>query len=71
MVFCLLLSWINSLHAQDLRFTQVTKSLSNVFDMAQDKQGYLWIATRDQGLKRYDGINFKVYTNDRVILIRW
>ena len=64
MVFCLLLSWINSLHAQDLRFTQVTKSLSNVFDMAQDKQGYLWIATRDQGLKRYDGINFKVYTND-------
>src|SRR6187399_1124080 len=64
MVFCLLLSWINSLHAQDLRFTQVTKSLSNVFDMAQDKQGYLWIATQNQGLKRYDGINFKSYTND-------
>jgi ligand-binding sensor domain-containing protein len=32
--------------------------------MVQDKQGFLWIATLNQGLKRYDGINFKTYTND-------
>src|SRR5688572_7427918 len=63
-VFYLLLFCVNALHAQDLRFTQVTKNFSGVNDMMQDKQGYLWIATRDQGLKRYDGINFKAYTND-------
>ena len=64
-VFCLLLLCLNRLHAQDLRFTQVIKNTAaQISDIAQDKQGYLWIATRDQGLKRYDGINFKVYTND-------
>ena len=63
--FCLLLFCTNVLHAQDLRFTQVTTNFSAaIADMTQDKQGFLWVATYDQGLKRYDGINFKVYTND-------
>jgi len=63
--FCLLLFCVNAMHAQDLRFTQVTKNFSAaISDMAEDKQGFLWLATYDQGLKRYDGINFKIYTNN-------
>ena len=63
--FCLLLFCTNALHAQELRFNQVIKnSTGPIFDIVQDKQGFLWIATLNQGLKRYDGINFKTYTND-------
>jgi signal transduction histidine kinase/ligand-binding sensor domain-containing protein/CheY-like chemotaxis protein len=29
----------------------------------QDKQGFLWVATRD-GLNRYDGYHFKIFRND-------
>ncbi|GAB4046015.1 ligand-binding sensor domain-containing protein [Spirosoma litoris] len=34
-----------------------------VFDLAQDQKGFMWIATKD-GLNRYDGYNFKVFTHD-------
>ena len=34
-----------------------------VNDILQDQEGFLWIATKD-GLNRYDGYNFKVFTND-------
>jgi len=34
-----------------------------VFDLKQDQKGFIWIATKD-GLNRYDGYNFKVFTND-------
>jgi len=34
-----------------------------IYDMIQDKTGFLWLATKD-GLNRYDGNNFKVFTND-------
>nr|WP_293836971.1 ATP-binding protein [uncultured Arsenicibacter sp.] len=34
-----------------------------VFDMKQDRKGFIWVATKD-GLNRYDGYNFKVYTPD-------
>jgi signal transduction histidine kinase/DNA-binding response OmpR family regulator/ligand-binding sensor domain-containing protein len=34
-----------------------------VYDLMQDKEGFIWIATKD-GLNRYDGYNFKVYTHD-------
>ena len=64
-VFTFLLLCTNALHAQELRFNQVIKNSTGlIFDMVQDKQGFLWIATLNQGLKRYDGINFKTYTND-------
>ena len=33
-------------------------------DILQDRQGYMWFATRD-GLNRYDGLQFTVYRNDR------
>jgi ligand-binding sensor domain-containing protein len=35
---------------------------SNVFDIDQDPNGYLWFAT-DNGLSMYDGINFLNYSN--------
>ena len=34
-----------------------------VFTLLQDREGFLWVATKD-GLNRYDGYNFKVFTND-------
>lgn len=34
-----------------------------VFDIIQDAEGFLWIATKN-GLNRYDGYNFRVFTND-------
>ena len=34
-----------------------------VFDMLQDTEGFMWVATKN-GLNRYDGYSFKVFTND-------
>jgi signal transduction histidine kinase/DNA-binding response OmpR family regulator/ligand-binding sensor domain-containing protein len=34
-----------------------------VFDVLQDKEGFIWVATKN-GLNRYDGYSFKVFTND-------
>jgi len=34
-----------------------------VFDILQDKEGFIWVATKN-GLNRYDGYGFKVFTND-------
>ncbi len=48
-------------------FSQLTDadglSQSTIFSMIQDKDGYLWLGTID-GLNRYDGYEFKVYSND-------
>ncbi len=34
-----------------------------IFDIEQTDDGFLWFATKD-GLNRYDGYNFKMFTND-------
>ncbi len=34
-----------------------------VFDMLQDKEGFIWVATKN-GLNRYDGYSFKIFAND-------
>lgn len=34
-----------------------------IFDIRQSRDGFMWIATKD-GLNRYDGYRFTVYTND-------
>ena len=34
-----------------------------IFDLLQDKEGFIWVATKN-GLNRYDGYSFKVFTND-------
>ncbi len=36
---------------------------SEVYDLAEDRDGYLWIATGD-GLARYDGVGFRVWRYD-------
>jgi len=38
-------------------------SQSVVYDILQDKRGFMWFATQD-GLNRYDGYKFKVYKAD-------
>lgn len=42
-----------------------TEGLSQGFvnDILQDRDGFMWFATKD-GLNRYDGYQFKVYTHD-------
>ncbi|MCL4705523.1 sigma 54-interacting transcriptional regulator [bacterium] len=53
--------------SHDIRFEQVSveQGLSNyaVAKIAQDQQGFLWIATED-GLNKYDGYAFTVYKPD-------
>jgi ligand-binding sensor domain-containing protein len=34
-----------------------------IFDLLQDRNGFLWFATKD-GLNRYDGYSFQVFQND-------
>ncbi len=34
-----------------------------IFDITQSRDGFLWIATKD-GLNRYDGYNFRIFSND-------
>ncbi|MBA2328520.1 MAG: hypothetical protein H0V91_02760, partial [Flavisolibacter sp.] len=42
-----------------------TQGLSQgmVFDLLQDREGFIWAATKN-GLNRYDGYGFKVFSND-------
>jgi signal transduction histidine kinase/ligand-binding sensor domain-containing protein len=35
-------------------------SMSTVYDLIQDRNGYIWVATED-GLNRFDGYEFKIY----------
>ena len=50
-----------------VRFDRLTirdgLSQNTIHRIAQDRAGFLWLATRD-GLNRYDGYEFKVYRND-------
>jgi ligand-binding sensor domain-containing protein len=51
----------------DLKFTHLTTddglSQNNIFAIVQDRQGFMWFATRD-GLNRYDGNTFVVYKHN-------
>ncbi|MCB2379338.1 histidine kinase [Hymenobacter sp. BT635] len=38
-------------------------SENSVYSMVQDRQGFLWFGTQD-GLSRYDGVEFRVFRND-------
>jgi len=52
---------------RDLKFTHLTTndglSQGYVVAILQDRQGFMWFATRD-GLNRYDGNAFRVYKNN-------
>lgn len=64
---CLLLNPGKIQAQKKYNFEQVSipNGLSNnrVWDIIQDKYGFLWVATAD-GLNRYDGYNFRIYKND-------
>ncbi len=67
-IFLLAAAWhVSILAAQtpDLERLTAADGLSQgmIFDVVQDKKGFLWFATND-GLNRYDGYGFKVYQND-------
>jgi ligand-binding sensor domain-containing protein len=61
---CLFL--FNNLFAQELTFLRYTNKnglpSNEVFGMAIDRKGYLWICT-DKGISKFDGSNFKTYTS--------
>lgn len=54
------------IYSQEIRFEQllIEQGLSHrsVNCILQDKQGFMWFGT-DDGLNRFDGYEFKVYTN--------
>jgi len=53
--------------ARPIRFDQLSMeqglSQATVMQVLQDHAGYIWLATED-GLNRYDGVSFKVYSHD-------
>ncbi len=66
--FILLLASIYTLEAQKMRREMTNYSVrdglpsSEVYDVLQDDQGYMWFAT-DRGVSRFDGYDFKNFTN--------
>lgn len=59
---------MDNLHSQtnlDYQLLTTADGLSQglVFDIIQNRDGFIWIATRD-GLNRYDGARFKVFSPD-------
>ena len=58
---------LSNLCGQKLAYQSLTiddgLSQGMIFDILQTKDGFLWIATKD-GLNRYDGYNFKIWSND-------
>lgn len=58
---------VNCVFAQDYIFRQLRiedgLSQSTIFASLQDKEGFMWFATRS-GLNRFDGYKFNVYYND-------
>lgn len=61
----------NRLSAQEKKFHHFTTSeglsYNTIYDIDQDQQGFLWIAT-GEGLNRYDGYGFKQYYSDTTSL---
>lgn len=65
--FFLFYSWCIAAQAQSVKAEAITieQGLSQgmIFDLCQTRDGFLWIATKD-GLNRYDGYNFKAFSNN-------
>lgn len=65
----MMMGWLSA-SAQDgeeIRFSHIGLkeglSHSTVYDITQDREGYIWVATHD-GVNKYDGYDFRVYRKD-------
>src|SRR6478609_9497790 len=60
-------TWFSAISQPPIHFSRLTKedglSSDVIYDMLQDRNGFLWIATHD-GLDRYDGYQFRHYRDD-------
>ncbi len=68
-IFALALAVVSAAPASsDVRFERLAIEHglpgSHVIDLAQDSNGFLWIADLKNGLIRYDGYDFRVYRHD-------
>ncbi len=68
LTFCTFLFFkVIFINAQPAVFERITiengLSQGMIFDVLQTRDGFLWVATKD-GLNRYDGYNFKVFSHD-------
>ncbi|MCB0429859.1 MAG: histidine kinase [Flavobacteriales bacterium] len=61
---CFFMTWVNG---QELAFrhygTKDGLPSAEVYDILQDRQGFMWFAT-DMGVARFDGYTFEVFTTD-------
>ncbi|GAB2839409.1 hybrid sensor histidine kinase/response regulator transcription factor [Ferruginibacter profundus] len=68
-IFTLAVLWwgliANAQKTPDYETISTAQGLSQgmIFDILQDKEGFIWVATKN-GLNRYDGYSFKVFSND-------
>jgi DNA-binding response OmpR family regulator/ligand-binding sensor domain-containing protein/nitrogen-specific signal transduction histidine kinase len=63
LILILLLTTPDKLHSQEVFFEQIKHEgiyQDGIFDIAQDKNGFLWMATH-KGLVRYDGMHTLAY----------
>ena len=68
LVFMLMVN-LGLINSQELYFTQVipppeSPSWGLVTDMMQDRAGYMWFSTGNQGIQRFDGYEFKSYVHE-------
>ncbi len=68
LILCLTYVYISSLSAQNnqLRAYTLEDGLpqSQVYDIVQDKIGYLWLGTQGGGLSRFNGEEFKIWNEN-------
>ncbi|NWG28717.1 MAG: helix-turn-helix domain-containing protein [Ignavibacteriaceae bacterium] len=66
-IFVAVLLLTSGVFSQSIYFNHLTTenglSNNNVFDIIQDKSGFLWFAS-DDGLNRFDGYDFKVFRHE-------
>jgi signal transduction histidine kinase/DNA-binding response OmpR family regulator/ligand-binding sensor domain-containing protein len=63
--FSLFIPVVAQSQTKTLEYLTIRDGLSQgmVYDICPTKDGFLWVATKD-GLNRYDGYNFKVFSNN-------